>query len=291
MIARVNGVELAYEIHGQGPPLVLSHEFSGCLRSWDPQLELGRTHRLIIYNSRGYPPSSVPPDLSSYSQEHSVADLRGLLDHLGIERAIVGGFSMGGSIALNFALRYPARVRALILAGTGTGSGDREEFVREFGALADRFEREGPREVAKSYLCGPTRIQLLKKNPAMWQKFHDDFVGLSGLGLAHTLRGVQLRRPTMYELKDGLEGLPVPTLVIVGEEDAPAIDASRFLAATIPGATLKILPATGHTLNLEEPEAFNRYVREFLDTVSGAAGQSRSMGIAGSAAHSETEAS
>ena len=85
--------------------------------------------------------------------------------------------------------------------------------------------------------------------------------------------------------------LPVPTLVIVGEEDAPAIDASRFLAATIPGATLKILPATGHTLNLEEPDAFNRHVREFLDTVSGAVGQSRSMAIAGSAAHSEPEAS
>jgi pimeloyl-ACP methyl ester carboxylesterase len=98
----------------------------------------------------------------------------------------------------------------------------------------------------------------------MWRKLHDDFVQLSATGLAHTLRGVQLRRPTMYELEDGMQELRVPTLVIVGDEDTPAVDASRFLAARIPNATLTVLPATGHTLNLEEPERFNAAVLEFL---------------------------
>jgi pimeloyl-ACP methyl ester carboxylesterase len=265
--ARVNGVELEYAVHGAGPPLVLVHEFAGCLKSWDPQRPLARAHRLVVYNCRGYPPSSVPGDLADYSQDISVEDLRALLDELAIARTALGGFSMGGSIALTFALRHPERVSALVLAGTGTGSADRTAFVREFGAIADRFEREGARAVAEEYLRGPTRIQLLRKDPAMWQKFHADFVELSGLGLAQTLRGVQLRRPTMYELREGLRTLRVPTLVIVGEEDTPAVEASRFLAATIPGAILTVLPGTGHTVNLEEPRAFNAAVEDFLRDV------------------------
>jgi pimeloyl-ACP methyl ester carboxylesterase len=103
----------------------------------------------------------------------------------------------------------------------------------------------------------------------MWQKFHADFVELSSVGLANTLRGVQLRRPTMYELEARLRELRVPTLVIVGEEDAPALDASRFLAQTIPDATLTVLPGTGHTLNLEEPAAFNRTVLDFVRSLPG----------------------
>lgn len=269
-LARVNGVELYHEVHGQGPWLVLVHEFAGCYKSWQPQVEaLAARHRLLVYNCRGYPPSTVPADLADYSQELSVEDLRQLLDHLAIDRAIVGGFSMGGSIALNLALAHPGRVRALILAGTGTGSADRAQFAREFGPIADRFEREGVRRVAPDYLRGPTRIQLLGKDPRMWQKLHDDFVELSSTGLALTLRGVQLRRPTMYELEPGLRRLAVPTLVIVGDQDAPAVDASRFLAATIPGARLRVLPDTGHTLNLEEPAAFNAAVLDFLREVEG----------------------
>jgi pimeloyl-ACP methyl ester carboxylesterase len=97
----------------------------------------------------------------------------------------------------------------------------------------------------------------------MWTKFHTDFVELSSVGLANTLRGVQLRRPTMYELEPRLRTLRIPTLVTV-EEDAPALDASRVLGAAIPGAVLRTLPATGHTLNLEEPEAFNAAVLDFL---------------------------
>ena len=233
--AGVNGVELYYEVHGQGDWLVLVHEFSGCYKSWEPQLEaFAREFRVLVYSCRG------------------------------VEQPFLGGFSMGGSIALNYGLAYPDRVRALILAGTGTGSADKAQFQREFGPIADRLEREGPRKVAEDYLRSPTRIQLLRKNPAMWRKLHDDFVQLSATGLAHTLRGVQLRRPTMYELEDGMQELRVPTLVIVGDEDTPAVDASRFLAARIPNATLAVLPATGHTLNLEEPERFNAAVLEFL---------------------------
>ena len=265
MKAKVNDVELYYEIHGQGDWLVLAHEFSGASRSWQLQVDALGTHvRLLIYNNRGDPPSTVPADLDAYSQEQSIEDLRRLMEHVAVQRPVLGGFSMGGSIALNFALMYPDRVRGLILAGTGTGSIDKAQNARDFGPIADRFLSEGPAKVGEEYLRGPTRIQLLRKNPAMWQKLYTEFSELSPIGMAYTLRGVQLKRPTMYELEAGLRTLRVPTLVIVGEEDAPALEPSRFLARTIPNATLRVLPRTGHTLQLEEPEAFNAAVLEFV---------------------------
>ena len=265
MRARVNGVELYYEIHGQGDWLVLAHEFSGGYKSWQPQVDgLSQHVRLLIYNNRGYPPSTVPEDPNAYSQEQSIEDLRQLMDHVGVERPVLGGFSMGGSIALNLALAHPDRIRALVLAGTGTGSIDKAQNARDFGPIADRFLKEGPARVGEDYLRGPTRIQLLRKNPAMWQKLSTEFSELSPIGMAYTLRGVQLTRPTMYELAAGLRTLRLPTLILVGEEDAPALEPSRFLARTIPNARLEVLPKTGHTLQLEEPEAFNRSVLEFI---------------------------
>ena len=263
--ARVNGVELYYEIHGQGDWLVLAHEFSGGYKSWHRQVDaLGRHMRLLIYNNRGYPPSTVPDDPGAYSQEASIEDLGQLMDQVGVAPPVLGGFSMGGSIALNFALTHPGRLRGLILAGTGTGSIDKEQNARDFGPIADRFLKEGPASVGEDYLRGPTRVPLLRKNPAEWKKLSAEFSELSPIGMAYTLRGVQLKRPTMYELEAGLRTLRVPTLVMVGEEDVPALEPSRFLARTIPNATLKVLPRTGHTLQLEEPEAFNTAVLDFV---------------------------
>jgi len=263
--ARVNGVDLYYEIHGEGEWLVLAHEFSGGYKSWQPQIDALSKHlRVLVYNNRGYPPSTVPEDPDAYSQEQSIEDLRRLMDQVGVERPVLVGFSMGGSIALNYALTHPGRLRALVLAGTGTGSIDKAQNARDFGPIADRFLAEGPAKVGEDYLRGPTRIQLLRKNPAMWKKLYAEFSELSPIGMAYTLRGVQLKRPTMYELEPGLRGLRLPTLVLVGEEDAPALEPSRFLARTIPGAMLKVFPATGHTLQLEEPELFNAAVIEFV---------------------------
>ena len=264
MKAKVNGVELYYEIHGRGDWLVLAHEFSGGYQSWQPQVDALQTeHRILVYNNRGYPPSTVPDDPAAYSQEHSIEDLRQLLAHVGVDRPVLIGFSMGGSIVLNFALAYPERVRGLVLAGTGTGSIDKEQNARDFGPIADRFLKDGPAKVGEDYLRGPTRVQLLRKSAAAWQKLYAEFTELSPIGMAYTLRGVQLKRPTMYELEARLRTLRVPTLVIVGEEDAPALEPSRFLARTIANATLKVLPKTGHTLTLEEPAAFNGAVLEF----------------------------
>lgn len=265
----LGGVELYYERTGAGFPIVLVHEFSGSYRSWARQVEAFRTrYAVITYNCRGYPPSTVPEDPALYSQEHSVGDLLGLLDHLGIASACVAGFSMGGGIALGFALDHPDRVQALILAGTGTGSVDREQFVREYSPIADRLESAGPRAVFEEYYSRmATRVQLRRKDPAIWREFAEEFASLSGRGLAWTLRGVQFQRPTVYALEARLRQLRTPTLILVGEEDEPALEPSRFMHKVIPDSRLVVFPGTGHTLNLEEPARFNRAVLDFLAEV------------------------
>src|SRR3712207_620252 len=141
--ARVNGVELYYEETGEGEPLILSHEFAGDYRSWEPQVRyFSRRYRVITWNYRGYPPSEVPADPSVYSDEQLVEDLYGLLRYLGLEQAHIAGLSMGGAIALKLGIAHPKVCRSLVIAGAGSGSVDHERFVREAEIQAERFERE-----------------------------------------------------------------------------------------------------------------------------------------------------
>lgn len=126
----VNGVSLYYEVTGHGPPLVLAHGFACGLRMWDPQVNvLARSWRVVTYDVRGHGISEAPDDPAAYSQAISVADLRALLEHLKMRRASVGGLSMGGNIALNFALAHPDMVTALIVADTGAGSDEAADWV------------------------------------------------------------------------------------------------------------------------------------------------------------------
>ena len=116
-------VDLYYEVHGAGVPIVFVHEFAGSCRSWDPQVTFFRQDfRTVVYNCRGYPPSTVPNDPRSYSQDRSVADLLRLITRLDLGEVTLIGFSMGGSIALNFSLRYPNRVSRLVITATGSGA-------------------------------------------------------------------------------------------------------------------------------------------------------------------------
>ena len=265
--ALINGVNLYYEVHGEGFPLIWSHEFAGDCRSWESQVRFfTRRYQVIVYNARGYPPSNVPTDLDSYSQEHAVEDLRGLLHHLGIGQAHIGGLSMGGSTALNFGLTYPNMARSLIVAGTGTGSSDPELFRKRLEEFARRLEVEGMAGLG-DYTRGPHRIQLLRKDPKGWREFADYFSEHSGVGSALTFRGIQGRRPPIFELEEKLRALDVPTLIMVGDEDDPCIEPSIFMKCCISRSGLVVFPQAGHTINLEDPDLFNRTVLDFLTAV------------------------
>ena len=267
--AKVNGVNLYYEETGKGVPLVFVHEFAGDYRSWENQVRhFSRRYRVIIYNARGYPPSDVPEDPQAYSQDLSMEDLRGLLDHLGLDKAHIVGFSMGGSAALVFGLKYPERAHSLVIAGTGSGStGRRADFLRDVDYVASRFESEGMEKVAEFYTRGPNRVQFEEKDPQGWKLFYEVFRSGSAKGHAYTMRGVQGTRPSIYELEEDLKKLRVPTLIMVGDEDEPCLEPGLFMKRTILSAGLVIFPKTGHTLNLEEPELFNSSLMNFLTQV------------------------
>jgi len=265
--ALTNGVDLHYEITGEGFPSVWCHEFAGSYESWDAQVKFFTRHyRVVTYNARGYPPSDIPEDLDAYSQEQAVEDLHALLRHLEIEQAYIGGLSMGGGVALSFGIAYPEMARALIVAGAGSGSTNPQQFRRQAEGFARRFE-EGGMEAMADYTLGPTRIQLLRKNPKGWEEFSRLFAAHSAKGSALTMRGIQARRPSVYEMQPSLQTLDAPTLIIVGDEDDLCLDPAILMKRCIPKSGLAVFPQTGHTVNLEEPELFNRVVLDFLKAV------------------------
>ena len=268
-MARVGNVRLHYEEVGTGTPLVFVHEFAGDLESWRPQVSFfSRRYRTIAYNARGYPPSDVPEDPAAYSQAQAVDDVRGLLDHLKIDRAHVCGLSMGGYAALHFGLTYPERALSIVVAGCGYGSApaEREGFRSDSAVVVKRFD-DGMSAVAQFYSRGPTRVQFMDKDPKGWQEFHDRLAAGSARGHSLTLQGVQMKRPSVFELGERMERMRVPTLIMTGDEDEPCLDPAIHMKRTIPTAGLVIIPKSGHTINLEEPEAFNRAVLDFVTAV------------------------
>jgi pimeloyl-ACP methyl ester carboxylesterase len=265
--ARVNEIDLYYEEVGEGLPLVFVHEFAGDARSWRPQMRFfGRRYRAIAFNARGYPPSDVPDDPAAYSQQQAADDIRGLLDALGIAKAHVCGLSMGGYATLHFGLTYPQRALSLVVAGAGYGSGDREKFQQDSTAVVQLFER-GMDAATEIYSRGPMRVQFLDKDPLGWQTFRDHLAAGSARGHSLTMQGVQMKRPSIFDLGERLERLDVPTLVMTGDEDEPCLEPGIFMKRKIPTAGLVVLPKSGHAINQEEPDAFNRSVLDFLTLV------------------------
>jgi pimeloyl-ACP methyl ester carboxylesterase len=267
-----DGVKLYYEEAGAGRPLVFVHEYAGDYRSWEPQMRLfSRWYRCIAFNARGYPPSDVPDDPEKYSQARARDDIRSLLDHLAIDRAHVCGLSMGGFAALHFGIAYGARALSLAIGGCGYGAepAKREQFRAETGAAAEQIENQGMREVAKRYSLGPTRVQFQNKDPRGWQEFAKQLAEHSTQGSALTMRGVQGRRPSLWELVDDLKRIEAPTLILTGDEDEPCLEPALLMKRAIATSALVVLPSAGHTINLEEPDEFNRALFRFLAAVDG----------------------
>ncbi|HWE14725.1 MAG TPA: alpha/beta fold hydrolase [Solirubrobacteraceae bacterium] len=265
-----DGVRLHVEETGTGTPILFIHEFAGDARSWAPQVaHLSDRYRCVTYNARGYPPSDVPDAVALYSQARAVDDARSVLDGLGIERAHIVGLSMGGFCALHLALRDPERVSSLAVAGCGYGAQPeaREAFRRESAVIAAAFEQQGSAAVAARYAVGPARVQLQNKNPQAWAQFAADLAEHSAVGMTRTMLGVQRERPSLYDLEGQLRELAMPVLIIAGDEDDGCLEPDLMLKRTIPTAGLAVLPNTGHTCNLEQPEVFNRTVDEFLAAV------------------------
>ena len=263
-----NGVEIYYEVTGQGYPLIWSHEFGGSYDSWEAQVKFfSRRYQVITYAARGWPPSDVPEDPTAYTQDIVVNDLYLLMRHLNISEAHIGGLSMGGSVALNFGIAHPEMAKSLIVASAGSGSTNRDTFLSTGQSMADRLLSEGMVTVANDYGTTNIRVQLRRKDPMGFETFARLLSEHSATGSALTYQGFVMNRPTVFELEDKLKSLRVPTLIMIGDEDEPCIEPGIFMKRAIPLSGLSCFPQSGHAINLEEPDLFNRTVLDFLTAV------------------------
>jgi pimeloyl-ACP methyl ester carboxylesterase len=280
-----DGVKLYYEETGKGIPIVFVHEFAGDHRSYEPQVRhFSKYYRCITYNARGYPPSDVPNDGEKYSQDRARDDIRSVLDALSIDKAHVVGLSMGGFATLHFGFTYPQRCRSLVIAGCGYGAApnEREKFAAEAEAAAKRFEDLTMAKAAEGYALGPTRVQFQNKDPRGWREFAAQLAEHSTEGAAFTLRGVQKRRPSLFELVDKMQLITAPTLIMTGDEDWPCIEPGILMKKHIATAGLVIMPNAGHAINLEDPALFNQYLSELFQAADAGTWPTRdSRAIAG----------
>jgi pimeloyl-ACP methyl ester carboxylesterase len=265
-----DGVKLYYEDTGSGRPILFIHEFSGDYRAWELQVRyFSRRYRCITFNARGYPPSEVPDGVEKYSQRRAVDDAVNVLDHFKIDKAHIVGLSMGGFAALHYGVHYPNRALSVVVGAAGMGAEPDKsaQFKQEVEVVAKRFESEGAAKFAPIYGSGPGREQLELKDPRGFHEFLIQLGEHSSKGAALTLRGVQARRPSPFDLKAQLEKMTVPTLIIHGDEDRSCLGTGAFLKRTIPSAGLMVFPKTGHTINLEEPALFNFALQDFFTQV------------------------
>jgi pimeloyl-ACP methyl ester carboxylesterase len=265
---RVSGVELYYEESGTGSPVVLVHGFGLTARMWDLQVAaLAPRYRVIVYDTRGQGRSEVLDDPERYSQPAMVEDLCGLLDHLGLDRAHIAGLSMGGGVALAFALAHPERVAGLAVCDAGAGSDDPADHAARLQRWHHRLQEGRIEAFADEALRDPLFADYAAGGPEAVRLLRQLFSANSARGLTHTLTGVLARRPALYTLRDRLAELSHPVLVVVGERDRPCLKVAEFLADTIPRAELVVIPGSGHLPNLEQPALFNAAFKGFLDRI------------------------
>jgi pimeloyl-ACP methyl ester carboxylesterase len=246
-----DGVEIYYESHGAGPAVLLSHGYAATCRMWDGQIAaFGRTRRVIVWDMRGHGNSADPADPAAYSQALSVGDMAAVIDACGVERAVIGGLSLGGVMALAFHLAHPARVEALMLFDTGPGFRNPEARAAWNERALERARELDERGLSALRGGGETRLGRHR----------------SALGLAGAARGMLSQFDS--SLIDSLPAIRVPTLVLVGGEDRHFLAAADYMAGKIAGARKVVIAGAGHAANLDRPEEFNRTVGEFLAGLS-----------------------
>ena len=244
-------VRIYYEEHGSGPAVLLSHGYSASARMWNGQFDaLSDSYHVIGWDMRGHDRSDSPDDPALYSHELTVGDMAAVLDACHVERAVIGGLSLGGFMSLAFHLAHPNRTAALMLFDTGPGykkDDGRAGWNRIADSMARAYEKHGLAAAGAS-----AEVTVARHRNAA--------------GLAHAARGMLAQKDS--SVIESLPAIAVPTLVLVGENDKQFRPSADYMAAKIPGAEKIILERAGHAANIDQPAAFNAAVRAFLDRVT-----------------------
>ena len=264
-----DGARLYFEAAGSGTPIVFAHEFSGDLWSWEKQIQhFSRRYHCVAFNARGYPPSDVPTSPTLYSHSQAVDDVAAVMRQPELGQAHIVGCSMGSRTTLDFGLSYPQMAMSVTMIGIGSGGDPRQaDFKEEAEARAKLYEEAGLAEVLKGLSEAPNRIRLKYKNPRAFAEFSHRFMNHSVQGNALVTRQVMARRPSLLSMEKELSAMTVPGLVIVGDEDGSAVESGQFLQQASPAIRLAVAPATGHLVNLEEPDLLHRLIEDFYDAV------------------------
>jgi 2-succinyl-6-hydroxy-2,4-cyclohexadiene-1-carboxylate synthase len=254
----VNGIHLNVEQHGDGPPLLLLHGFTGSAATWAPFLDaLADRFRTVAVDLHGHGRSDCPADPARYRLEGAVDDLLALLDRLDIERFALLGYSLGGRLALHLALAAPDRAHTLVLESASPGILDpreRRRRVRSDERLARLLEREGIEAFVDRWEQLPlfstqARLPSTVRAALRAQRLRND-----PRGLANSLRGAGAG--VQEPLFDRLREVRQPTLLLVGDLDAKYCELGLTMAKAMPAATPAVIEGAGHAVHLERPDAF-----------------------------------
>ncbi|MFQ5945970.1 MAG: alpha/beta fold hydrolase [Anaerolineae bacterium] len=262
MTPRFDPVAMAYDDVGRGETILLVHGFPLSRRIWRPQMEaLRSSYRIIAPDLRGHGETEAPDGV--YGMAEMASDLRRLLDHLGIETAVLGGHSMGGYVAFSFYRAWPERARALILVDT-RAEPDNERGRRGRAEMIRLAKERGAEAVAAEMLPRLISKETLEGRPELVDEVRTIMEATPVSGLAGALQGMADRPDSVPLLKE----ISVPTLILVGERDVltPLPYADR-MHADISESHLELIPGAGHLPSLEAPEAVNDAIRLFLDQI------------------------
>ncbi|HUM15126.1 MAG TPA: alpha/beta fold hydrolase [Candidatus Nitrosotalea sp.] len=261
-----DGVRIYYESHGDGDPILLAYGIGGNAGMWRPNVHaLSARNRLILWEPRGHARSESPTDPTRVTFGHWVLDLHDLLGHLGLDRAIVGGLSLGGGIATRFTLAHPERVRALVVVDSSSAVGlplSVDNLVMR--ARSIKVTLEGGMDAMAEFAISsnPNVSGRLKLDPGARQEIFDYYRMLTPIGYANALRALL----QMDYITERLPDISVPTLLVCGDED-PSLQPMRVMEKKVKQARFVLLSPAGHFANRDQPEAFNRAVLEFLDEI------------------------
>jgi 3-oxoadipate enol-lactonase len=257
---RIDGFEIEYDVRGKGPAVLLLHAFPLGLSMWDPQVDsLAASHRVVRFDARGFGGSQLD-DVAPLTMERIADDGAYLLDQLAIETAVVHGCSMGGYAAFAFARRHPRRLAGLVLQDTRAAA-DTSEARAGRAALAVRVLEGGAAAAVEALLPKLLGETSHRERAALEATLRERILATSPRAVANALYGLAARADS----RAMLPGLTVPTLVLVGEEDAiVATDEAKEMAGAIRGARLEVIPRAGHLANLENPDAVNAALGAFL---------------------------
>jgi 3-oxoadipate enol-lactonase len=271
-VCQVNDININYKEYGKGFPLVLAHPFRASLEFWAPQIEeFSPRYRVIAYDVRGHGLSSAPAGEENYTLDILVEDLHHLLAHLEVDKAYVGGLSLGGAIALGYACRHPEMVKALLVFDIHGGFHPPadpavEAAMAEGMARGEKYARErGMADFARRQLATGTAFPPVPDDEALREEYVERMARVPLNGYI----GIGRARPWEAEWQCAeVDGIKVPTLIVVGADDVPGtVAGTAILHEHIKGSRYVIIKGSAHETAYWQPDLFNRAVSDFLQAV------------------------